>query len=104
MNVNGLSGTKILELIVASEEFLLEKLFKFLQNCLIEYHANWVEKNFVLVLYTVFNISSCKKLQEYCLESISANSQPFITSKESLSLDKDILYSLLKQDDLQIEE
>ncbi|RIA83932.1 hypothetical protein C1645_742700 [Glomus cerebriforme] len=31
-------------------------------------------------------------------------SQPFITSKEFPSLDKDILYGLLKRDDLQIEE
>src|SRR5215216_4545716 len=37
-------------------------------------------------------------------ESICADSQPFITSKEFPSLDKDILYGLLKRDDLQIEE
>jgi len=43
-------------------------------------------------------------LQKIARLSICEDPQPFITSKEFLSLDKDILYGLLKRDDLQIEE
>src|SRR4051794_18762807 len=98
------SGSNILELLIASDELLLEELFKHVQDYLIERLTNWVEKNFVPVLHTVFKIPNCKKLQDHCLESIYANPQPFINSKEFPLIDKDILYGLLKRDDLQIEE
>src|SRR3989337_3284894 len=98
------SGAGILGLLVASDELLLEELFNHVQNHLIEKQTNWVQQNFVLVLHTVFKLDSCKKLQDHCLDSICADPQPFITSKDFPSLDKDILYGLLKRDDFQVEE
>jgi hypothetical protein len=79
-------------------------LFKYVQDYLIEKQTNWVQQNFVLVLHTVFKLSSCRKLQNYCIESICENPHSFITSKCFPYLDKDILYELLKRDDLRIEE
>jgi hypothetical protein len=98
------SGAIILELLIASDELLLEELFKHVQDHLIENQITWIKQNFVLVLHTVFKISSCEKLQDYCLESICANPQPLITSEEFPALNKDILYNLFRRDDLQIEE
>ncbi|CAI2170215.1 15313_t:CDS:2 [Funneliformis geosporum] len=98
------SGIVILGLLVASDELLLEELFKYVQDHLIEKQTAWVRQNFVLVLHTVFKLDSCKKLQDHCLNSICADPQPFITSKDFPSLDKDIFYGLLKRADLQIEE
>jgi hypothetical protein len=43
-------------------------------------------------------------LLDYCVNTICANPQPFITSKDFPSLDKDIFYELLKRNDLRIEE
>ncbi|UZO14584.1 uncharacterized protein OCT59_006040 [Rhizophagus irregularis] len=60
--------------------------------------------NFVFVLHTVFKLPSCKKLQDYCLESICEDPEPFIFSTTFPSLDRDILFGLLKRNDLQIEE
>jgi hypothetical protein len=97
-------GENILGLLVASDELLLEELLNHVQDYLIEKQSTWIEKNFVLVLHTVFKLSSCKKLQDHCVESLCADPQPFVTSKDFPSLDKDILYELLKRDDLQIEE
>ncbi|GBC00364.1 hypothetical protein RclHR1_03830003 [Rhizophagus clarus] len=104
VNLTKVPGENILGLLVASDELLLEELLSHVQGYLIEKQTTWVEKNFVLVLHTVFKLSSCKKLQDHCLESICADPQPFITSKDFPSLDKDILYGLLKRDDLNIEE
>ena len=98
------SGENILGLLVSSDEFLLEELFNQIQDHLIEKQSIWIEQNFVFVLHTVFKLSNCKKFQKYCLKSICANPQPLITSKEFPSLDKDILYDLLKRDDLNIDE
>ncbi|GBB98698.1 hypothetical protein RclHR1_00330025 [Rhizophagus clarus] len=103
-NLSKQSGADVLGVLIASDELLLEKLFKHVQDNLINEQTNWVKQNFVLVLHTIFKLSSCKKLQDHCVESICADPQPFVTSKDFPSLDKDILYELLKRDDLQIEE
>jgi hypothetical protein len=97
-------GEHILGLLVASDELLLEELFIYVQEYLVKKQTDWVQQNFVLVLHTVFKLASCKKLQDYCLESICADAQQFITSKDFPLLDKDILYGLLKREDLQVEE
>ncbi|GBB84616.1 hypothetical protein RclHR1_01120004 [Rhizophagus clarus] len=98
------SGEDILGLLVSSDELLIEELFNHVQDYLIEKQTSWVQKNFVLVLHTVFQLTSCKKLQDYCLETICEDPVPFISSTTFPSLDKDILFGLLKRDDLQIEE
>ncbi|RIA83943.1 hypothetical protein C1645_833032 [Glomus cerebriforme] len=78
-------GENIFGLLVASDELLIDELFNHVQDYLIEKQAIW-------------------KLQDYCLVFICSNPQPFITSDHFTSLDKDILYGLLKRDDLRIEE
>ena len=102
--MDGQSCEDIFELLIASDELLLEELFKYVQDHLIEKHTSWIQQNFVMVLHVVFKLASCKKLQDYCLESICADPQPFIASENFSSLDKDILFDLLKRDDLQVEK
>jgi len=91
-------------LLIASDELLLDELFEHVQDYLIEKQNSWVHENFVLVLHSVFEFAKCKKLQDYCLESIYKDAQQFITSNNFPLLDKDILYGLLKRNDLQTEE
>ncbi len=52
----------------------------------------------------MLKLDNCKKLQDYCIESICANPLPLITSNNFPSLDKDTLFDIFKRDDLQIEE
>ena len=96
-------GENILELLIASDELLLEELFNDVQKYLVEEQKVWVQENFVLVLHTVFKFDNCE-LKDYCFESICENPQPFFTSKTFPSSDKDILFTLLKRDDLHIKE
>jgi hypothetical protein len=102
--IKELSVENILELIVASDELLLEELFDCAQDCLIKIRPTLVREELFLVLRTIFPLIKCKKLQDHCVTSISAELQSLNFSKEFLSLDKDILYELLKRDDLLIEE
>ncbi|EXX67030.1 hypothetical protein GLOIN_2v1480795 [Rhizophagus irregularis DAOM 181602=DAOM 197198] len=104
LDLTNYQSEDILELLVASDELLLEELFEHVQDNLIEKQTTWVQENFVLVLHTVFKLLNCKKLQTYCLESICSDPRSFITSKNFPSLDKDILYNLLERDDLPVEE
>ncbi|RIA79700.1 hypothetical protein C1645_882549 [Glomus cerebriforme] len=98
------SGEDILGLLITSDELLLEELFEHVQDHLIEKQVNWIQNNFVLVLHSVIKLTNCKKLQDYCLESICKDPKLFITSKTFPSLDKDILYDLIKRDDFSVEE
>ncbi|GBC01602.1 hypothetical protein RclHR1_04260002 [Rhizophagus clarus] len=104
LDLTNQTSEDILRLLIASDELLLEELLVYVQDYLIEEQINWIRQNFVLVLHTVFRLVSCKKLQDYCLESICENPLPFITSRTFLSLDKDILFNLLERDDILIEE
>ena len=56
------------------------------------------------VSHTVFRLVSCKKLQDHCLEMICDNPLGLFTLKNFSTLDKDILYQLLRRDDLQVKE
>ncbi|RIB15182.1 hypothetical protein C2G38_2193026 [Gigaspora rosea] len=98
------SGTDILDLLVASDELLLDELIAHCQEHLIEEKANWLRLNFVQVLQTVIKLESCKKLQDHCLKSICQDPQPFFSSKNFSSLDRDILYGLLEREDLEVDE
>ncbi|UZO01212.1 uncharacterized protein OCT59_012316 [Rhizophagus irregularis] len=98
------SGENILELLIASDELLLEELFEFVQDYLILKQTSWIYQNLFFVLNAVYKLVGCKKLKECCFEFFSANSLPFITSKTFLSIDKDILHNLLSRDDLQVKE
>src|SRR5688572_17565899 len=96
LDVTEQSVEDIFRLLIASDELLLEEPFKYVQDHLIEKHTRWIQQNFVLVLHAVFKLASCKKLQDYCLESICADPRPFFASETFSSLDEDILFGLLK--------
>ena len=49
LNLTKQLGKDILELLVASDELLLEELFQHVQDYLIEKQTKWVHENFVLV-------------------------------------------------------
>ncbi|RIA90660.1 hypothetical protein C1645_875962 [Glomus cerebriforme] len=104
LNLTNQLSEDILNLLVASDELLLEELVEYLQEYLIEQHQNWVHKNFVLVLNTVYNLANCNNIKDYCFNIICSNPKLLITLKDFPSLDKNILYDLFKRNDFKIEE
>jgi hypothetical protein len=98
------AGTDILELLVASDELLMKELIISVQKYLIKNQTIWLKNNFVRVLHTVFQFESCKQLQDYCLEFICEDPEPFFNSPKFPTLEKNILLGLIKRDDLLIDE
>ncbi len=101
------SGENIFGLLIASDEFLLKKLFQHIQNHFIEKETSWIQQNFILVIKTIFNLPNYEKLQRHCIASFCEDPLPIVSSNDILSLDGDhkgnqkhILSSLLKRDDL----
>ncbi|CAG8553227.1 11819_t:CDS:2, partial [Acaulospora colombiana] len=91
-------------LLIASDELLLDELIEYIQDYIIKKESSWLKQNLFLVLHTVIQLVSCKKLQDYCLEFICDNPGPFFSSKDFLSFDKEVFLELIKRDDLGIEE
>ncbi|CAB4446053.1 unnamed protein product [Rhizophagus irregularis] len=104
LNLEEQLSEDIFRLLIASDELLLEELVSFLLEYLIEQRQNWIKKNFVLILNIVQNLESCKILRNHCLETICFDPELLISSDSFIKLDKDILYDLLKRDDLLIKE
>ncbi|CAI2171368.1 4483_t:CDS:2 [Funneliformis geosporum] len=97
-------GSDIFELLIASDELILEELFNDVQNYLIEELSVWIQKNINEVLPTAFKLTSCKRLQDHCIGLICALPLPFFSSDSFTSLDEKIIYCLLKCDYLQMDE
>src|SRR4051794_27514136 len=97
-------GSDILDLLVASDELLIEELVKYVQNYLIENHDKWLQQNLVKVLDTVFQLESCKEIYTYCLETICNDPGPFFNSQKFPTLKESILLTLVESEDLQIDE
>ena len=104
INFGNQSGENIFSLLIVSDELLLEELFQYIQNYFVEKEIGWIQQNFALVMKTIFNLSNYEKLQRHCIASSCKVPLPIFSSNDFLSLDKDILFNLLKRDDLQIEE
>jgi hypothetical protein len=94
----------ILDLLVVSDELLIEELITFVQDYLYEYQIDWLRENSSKVFHTIIKLESCKKLLGYCYEIIYEFPNPFLDSPEFPRLEKHILLELVKQDNLIIEE
>ena len=53
------SGENILELLIASDELLIEELFNQVQDYLIEKQTSWIQQNYALCLNLIV-IKNCK--------------------------------------------
>ncbi|CAG8575385.1 3138_t:CDS:2, partial [Scutellospora calospora] len=94
-----LKASKILDLIIASDELLINELFEHAQEFLINKHSNWVLSNISLVLQTIVSHSSCQQLQSYCINAIVKNPNLLFDSEEFINIEEDMLMDILQRDD-----
>ncbi|RIB11508.1 hypothetical protein C2G38_2250115 [Gigaspora rosea] len=80
LDLTNQSGFDVLALLITFEELILDKLVDHIQMHLIKNESSWLQNNYVIVLHTVFKF------------------------KEFPILDKDIFLTLIKKDDMDIEE
>ncbi|KAG9289094.1 hypothetical protein G9A89_022403 [Geosiphon pyriformis] len=95
---------KILELLIAADEFILEHLIDHLEDYLVEHHAKELEENFATFHETSFMHHSFKKLQKFCTEIAINDPAAVLNSQDFTSLTENALSSILTRDDLNIEE
>ncbi|GBB87614.1 hypothetical protein RclHR1_14090006 [Rhizophagus clarus] len=102
LNLKKQSSANKFNLLMACDDLILEELGEYVQKYLIKKRAYWIQQNLVFILNCIFNNPNIRKLQNYCINSIRDNPLQIFTSSDFPSLDKYILFHLLKQDDLRV--
>ncbi len=97
-------GKDLLNLLIASDELLLNELHDAIQDYLLLHKTDWLQQNFALVHKTVFQLEFSKGLQEFCLVTVCEEPQLVFKSKDFTSLEEETLISLLGRSDMDMEE
>ncbi|RHZ60543.1 hypothetical protein Glove_352g29 [Diversispora epigaea] len=89
---------------VTADEFEIEELTKKLENHLIETQSSWLKSHFSLVYRSIFSRNSFKDLEKFCNDIVAKYPNLIFDAEDFTSLQESALVSLLKRDDLQLEE
>jgi hypothetical protein len=74
------------------------------QSYIINNKFNWVHQNLIQVYKTSTIYDGFKIFREYCEELICGRPELFFESKDFISMDKPTLISIIKRDELELEE
>ncbi|RHZ60542.1 hypothetical protein Glove_352g49 [Diversispora epigaea] len=94
----------IFDLMKAANEFEIEELAKKLENYLIETKSSWLKSHFSLVYRSIFSGNNFKDLEKFCNDIVVKYPNLIFDAEDFTSLQESALISLLKRDDLQLEE
>ena len=89
---------------IAANEFEIEELTKKLENHLIETKSSWLKSHFSLVYRLIFNGNNFKALEKFCNDIVAKYPSLIFDAEDFNSLQESALVSLLKHDNLQLEE
>ncbi|RHZ89555.1 hypothetical protein Glove_13g111 [Diversispora epigaea] len=104
VNLENVETRFIFDLMIAANEFELKELTNKLEILLIDTKASWLKTHFSLIYRTIFNENNFKNLENYCNDILVRYPSLIFDSSDFASLPVSALVSLLKRDDLQMEE
>ena len=99
-----LENSTIFDLVIASNELELDELVKHLQTYLVNNRASWLRLKFAQIYRISYQVKNFKIIRDFCNNIITKYPNTIFESENFHSLQKDALISILKQDDLQLEE
>ncbi|CAG8579757.1 6121_t:CDS:2, partial [Ambispora gerdemannii] len=104
IDLNKENGHDVLSLLVAADELEIKELNNHAQEFLITKMSTWVQQNLVKIIHTIPFRKSFKRLDEYCVKTFREEPHMFFESGDFLSLKEHELVSLLKYDNLAMDE
>ncbi|RHZ51196.1 hypothetical protein Glove_482g63 [Diversispora epigaea] len=104
VNIEDTDTKTIYELMINANELELKKLSGKLERYLIESKASWLRTYFYLVYHSIFNSNGFKCLKKFYNDIIVKYPNLIFESEDFTSLQETALISVLKRDDLNIEE
>ncbi|RIB04225.1 hypothetical protein C2G38_2222944 [Gigaspora rosea] len=94
----------IFELILVASEFLLDELVNHLETQLINENAHWLRLNFTNIYHKSFQNENLRELQKWSNDILAKYPEKIFESEEFATLPENALISLIKRDDLQMDE
>ncbi|RHZ60981.1 hypothetical protein Glove_350g75 [Diversispora epigaea] len=104
ISLEKLENSVIFDLLIASNEFELDELVKHLQIYIVNNNASWLRLNFAQVYQTSYQVKNLEIIQDFCNNIIAKHPNTIFESENFLTLPDDALISIIKRDDLQLEE
>ncbi|RHZ83858.1 hypothetical protein Glove_87g98 [Diversispora epigaea] len=104
INIENTDAKTIYELMVNSNELELKELSVKLESYLIESKASWLKTHFSLVYRSIFDSNEFKGLKKFYNDIIVKYPNLIFESEDFTSLQEAALISILKRDDLKVEE
>ncbi|RHZ83824.1 hypothetical protein Glove_87g243 [Diversispora epigaea] len=104
VNIEDIDTKKIYELMVIANELELKELSRKLERYLIESKASWLRTHFSLVYRSIFDSDEFKDLKKFYNDIIIKYPNLIFESEDFTSLQETALISILKRDDLNVEE
>jgi hypothetical protein len=104
ISLNGQDTSEILQLLLATDDLLLQELVDYLQKYLIENKSEWMEQHFELIHRKSFQSNSLLELQQFCTDFMVKSPEKVFKSLDFTSLPEKSLIQLIKRDDLQMKE
>ncbi|RHZ86465.1 hypothetical protein Glove_50g88 [Diversispora epigaea] len=104
VNLKNVETRFIFDLMLAVNEFELDELTNKLETLLIDTKASWLKTYISHIYCTIFNKNNFKNLENFCNDIIAKHPALIFEDSGFTSLPESVLVSLLKRDDLQIEE
>ncbi|RHZ78417.1 hypothetical protein Glove_165g149 [Diversispora epigaea] len=94
----------IFDLMLITDEFELEELTNKLETLLVETKGSWLRTHFSFIYHSIFSRNNFKKLENFCNDIVVKYPNLIFDADDFTSLEESALVSLLKREDLQIEE
>ncbi|RHZ45001.1 hypothetical protein Glove_700g25 [Diversispora epigaea] len=104
ISLEKLENSVIFDLLIASNELELDELVEYLQSYLVNDNSSWLILNFAQVYRTSYQVKNFKIIRDFCNNIITKHPNTIFESENFHSLPEDALISILKQDNLQLEE
>ncbi|RHZ70833.1 hypothetical protein Glove_266g35 [Diversispora epigaea] len=104
VNLENCETRFIYDLMLAADEFELEELFNKLETLLIETKSSWLRTHFSFIYHFIFSRNNFEKLKKFCNDIVVKYPNLIFDSSDFTSLEESTIVSLLKRNDLQIEE
>ncbi|CAG8511878.1 1289_t:CDS:2, partial [Acaulospora colombiana] len=104
INLCELDGSEVFKVLIAADELGLQKLIDHIQKFMIENRDNFLREDPVKMLCIVTCHETFDDLKNFCLETILADPDILFGSEKFLNLEESALISILKYDDLAMDE
>ncbi|RIB27284.1 hypothetical protein C2G38_2160863 [Gigaspora rosea] len=97
-------ASTIFDLLIALNEFKLTELVEHIQSHLIDNNSSWLRLNFSRIYQISFDNENFKALQQFCNDILAKHPRMIFNSDDFDKLQESTLITLLKRDDLPMDE